>query len=388
MVAALSAEPFVAPVSVRLWSELEFAAGKSAWQGLLRRSTANPLFMSWEWQSRWWRLHGAALRGQLVLLAAYAGDGTLVGLAPLYRRDAAHRCGLRSARLELIGAAFRGSARVTFSEYLDFIVDKAWEEAVLAAFSARILEDRNWSDFVAATTRTDGMVARAVQAHGLGECYLREQDVLTAYAVPLPARFEEYLKALKPGIRRKLWNRRSRLTTPVFRFARASEIEPLLRQIAQFQAVRWGTLGDAQSRTQFHVGFATAMARQDALRMSVLLQNGEPISAMYNVELDGTEYNLQSGFSPGAAPLSPSYLHFGYCLESAARRGVRSFDFLAGSGRSRSYKEDFGAGEVRIATLQVIRDPVLQRLYRLYDGAPAWLRTLGRSLGRGSSQHA
>lgn len=388
MSVALSAQAFVSPVSVRVWSELEFAAGKSAWQGLLRRSSANPLFMSWEWQSRWWRLHGAALSGELALLAAYAGDGSLVGLAPLYRRDASHRWGLRAARLELIGSAYRGPARITFSEYLDFIVDEAWEEAVLAAFSAHILEDRNWSDLVAANTRTDGMAARAVQAHMLAGCHLREQDALSAHTVQLPARFEEYLESLKPGIRRKVWNRRSRLTTPVFRFARESEIEPLLRQIARFQTARWGTLGDAQSRLGFHAGFASAMARQDALRMSVLLQNGEPISAMYNVELDGTEYNLQSGFSPAAAALSPSYLHFGYCLESAARRGVRSFDFLAGSGRSRDYKQDFGTHAVRIATLQVIRDPMLQRLYRLYDGAPAWVRRLGKPMGRRSARHA
>jgi CelD/BcsL family acetyltransferase involved in cellulose biosynthesis len=385
---ALSAQAFVSPVSVRTWSELEFAAGKSAWQGLLRRASANPLFMSWEWQSRWWRLHGAALHGELALLAAYAGDGSLVGLAPLYRRDAAHRWGVRAARLELIGSAFRGPAGITFSEYLDFIVDHAWEEAVLAAFSAHLLGDGTWSDFVAVHTREDGMAARAVEAHLLSDCQLRAQDGMTAYAVELPARFEEYLAALKPGIRRKVWNRRRRLTTPILRFAREREIEPLLRQIARFQTARWGTLDDAEGRLGFHAGFASAMARQDALRLSVLLQNGEPISAMYNVELDGTEYNLQSGFSPAAAPLSPSYLHFGYCLESAARRGVRAFDFLAGSGRSRDYKQDFGTRTVRMATLQVIRDPVLQRLYRLYDGAPVWVRKLSLCMGRGSVRHA
>ena len=116
--------------------------------------------------------------------------------------------------------------------------------------------------------------------------------------------------------------------------------------------------------------------------MSLLCEEGEPISAMYNIELGGTEYNLQSGFSPRVASLSPSYLHFGYCLEHAARRGVRVFDFLAGAGRSREYKQDFATGDVDLVTLQAIREPRLQRIYRLYDGAPRWVRRLA-----GAAQH-
>lgn len=378
MLAVLSPRPCAAPVSVRLWSELEFAAGKSAWQGLLRRSAANPLFMSWEWQSRWWRLHGAGLRAQLQLLAAYAGDGTLIGLAPLYRHDATHRFGWRAGRLELIGSAFRESRPVTFSEYLDFIVDAAWSQEVLQAFAAHLQADEHWSDLVIANTRTDGMALRALRSHLANVGYVREQDGLAAHVLGLPARFEDYLQGLKPGIRRKVWNRRNRLNGAMFRYAREGEIEPLLRQLEHYQAARWGTLGAARDRLQFHLGFARAMGQQDALRLSVLLQAGEPISVLYNVEIDGTEYNLQTGFRPEAASLSPSYLHFGYCLESASRRGVRAFDFLAGSGRRRDYKQDFGTREVGLVTLQAIREPVLQRVYRLYDGAPQWMRRLGR----------
>lgn len=368
-------------VTVRLWSELEFAAGRSEWQALLRRSAANPLFMSWEWQSRWWRLHGPALGGQLCLLAAYGEDGRLIGLAPLYRQQASHRWGLRARRLQIIGSAFRAPAPVTFSEYLDFIVDRCCEAPVLRALSARILADRDWSDFVVANTPETGLAAGAVRMHFASEGYLRWQDPLCAHVVGIPSRFGAYLQTLKPGIRRKVWNRRGRLTAGTFRFVSEGEIEAVLRQIGQFQADRWGGPRVPQSQLQFHTGFAEAMARQHALRMSVLAEDGVPISAMYNIELDGTEYNLQSGFSTRAASLSPSYLHFGYCLERAAQRGVRTFDFLAGSGRSRAYKQDFGTHEVSLTTVQAIREPRLQRLYRLYDVAPAWARRLAGVTG-------
>lgn len=378
MVIALTSQPYCPRIAVRRWSELEFAAGRSAWQSLLRRSAANPLFMSWEWQSRWWRTHHAVLSGELCLLAAYTDDGRLVGLAPLYRHEAAHRWGPRALRLQLLGSTFRGSAPLTFSEYLDFIVDTACEATVMQAFIAHLRADSEWSDLVVAQTPVQGLIARAACTELAPAAYLRWQDGLTAHVLRLPEQFEDYLHALKPGIRRKVWNRRGRLSAPALVFAHDGEFEGTLQQIQRFQAARWGGQAQCEGGLGFHAGFAAAMARQGALRMSVLVHGGEPISALYNVELDGTQYNLKSGFSPAAAALSPSYLHFGYCLEEASRRGVRGFDFLAGDGRSRDYKQDFGAAEVPLVTLQVIRNPRLQRLYRLYDGAPGWVRRLGR----------
>jgi CelD/BcsL family acetyltransferase involved in cellulose biosynthesis len=367
-------------LSVRAWSELEFTAGRVEWQALLARSAANPLFMSWAWQWRWWQLHRAALDAELNLLAAYAPDGRLVGLAPLFRHRARHRLGLRAERLEFLGSTFRGAGHTTFSEYLDFIVERGCETAVLAAFAARLREDRLWSDLVFANTPAAGLAARLAQSEFGAECYLRRQDALTAYVLPLPERFETYLAALKPGIRRKVWNRRARPNAPTFRWAEPAEIGGLLERIERFQAARWGARAAANLRP-FHLGFAAAMAEEQALRLSVLCEDGEPISILYNIELDGTEYNLQSGFDPRVAALSPSYLHFGYCIEHAVGRGVRALDFLAGSGRSRAYKQDFGTEAVGLLTVQVIRAPGLARLYRLYDGVPQSVRACCRALG-------
>ena len=374
MVAAPAQQPHNPRVSVRPWNELEFAASRNEWQALLRRSSANPLFMSWEWQSRWWRAHHLALGAELCVLAAYGEDNRLVGLAPLYRREATHRWGLRAPRLELLGSAFRGPPDITFSEYLDFIVDTSYADAVIQVFAEWLLGDAAWADFVVANTRADGSIVRAVAGRLAEECMLRWQDPLTAHVLTLPESFDDYLHDLKPGIRRKVWNRRGRLNGPVLRFACEGEVEGILRQLRRFQALRWGSQPSLERSPGFHDGFAAAMARQGTLRMSVLEHGGEPISVLYNVELSGVQYNLQSGFSPAAAALSPSYLHFGYCLEEALIRGVRVLDFLGGNGRNRDYKQDFGARDVPLGTLQAIRAPALQRLYRLYDGAPQWMR--------------
>jgi CelD/BcsL family acetyltransferase involved in cellulose biosynthesis len=89
---------------------------------------------------------------------------------------------------------------------------------------------------------------------------------------------------------------------------------------------------------------------------------------MYNVRIGGSEYNIQSGFDPAAVSgVSPGYLHFGFCLEAACGAGVRAFDFLAGDGRARNYKQDFNTRETTISTFQCVRAAALAWLYRRYD---------------------
>jgi CelD/BcsL family acetyltransferase involved in cellulose biosynthesis len=361
-----SPRPRTDPLSVRVWSQQEFAAGEGAWSSLLARSAATPLFMSWQWHWRWWQQHSPALRGELLLLAAYQEDGRLVGIAPLYRHGVHHRYGMRGERIELIGTTFRNDSTI-FTEYLDFIVDSAQVEAVSGAFARFIREDPSWSDFVIGNTPTQSIAARCASNLLGDDCYVRTVDPLTAHAVRLPGVFADYLAALSPGVRRKVWNKRSRLKAPRLTWVGESEVADCLRLIQQFQSARWARPLDARTPRTFHTDFAVEMARRGALRMSILSEGSEPISAMYNIELNGTEYNLQSGFSPAAAALSPSYLHFGYCLEEACARGIRNFDMLGGSGRTRQYKRDFMTRESTLITVQVVRKPLLRGLYLFHD---------------------
>ena len=60
-----------------------FWALKPEWNDLLQRSCCNTLFLTWEWQSTWWKHLG---EGSLLLLGFRSeDDGRLVGIAPLFR---------------------------------------------------------------------------------------------------------------------------------------------------------------------------------------------------------------------------------------------------------------------------------------------------------------
>jgi CelD/BcsL family acetyltransferase involved in cellulose biosynthesis len=58
---------------------------KDEWNSLLARSRFNTIFLTWEWQTTWWR-HLGRNRGELYLLEG-RDEGGLVAIAPLYLQE-------------------------------------------------------------------------------------------------------------------------------------------------------------------------------------------------------------------------------------------------------------------------------------------------------------
>ncbi len=318
--------------SVRTWSEEEFAAAAGAWEELVARSDADPLFMSWDWQWLWWHHHRELLGGTLAIVACYSGS-RLVGLAPFYLRSVPHRAGLRANRMEIIGSTFR-DGRGVFSEYLDLIADRAYVDEVASAVGQHLREDGRWSDLVVGNSPAEGTSPqRWCGTSWRPCCMVRETDQMESHRAELPADFPTYLGSLSGGIRRKVWNHRSKLVNPQLVVAGPDEVFQVFDQIDAFHLERWKAPQYVGVARDFHFALARALIAKGALRMSTLVSAGAPLAVMYNVRLGATEYNIQSGFDPAqAVGLSPGYLHFGYSLEEACRDGIRRFDFLAGEG--------------------------------------------------------
>jgi CelD/BcsL family acetyltransferase involved in cellulose biosynthesis len=358
---------------VRPWAEKEFESASHLWADLLARSTADPLFMSWEWQWLWWKHHRNLRDAELLLLAGYDVDGALVGLAPFYLHRADHK-GIGALRLESIGSNFRDVSPI-FSEYLDLIIDKRYETSFLQAVGDIISCDSRWNDLVVANTPVGGHAEKLIQQH-LKEQYVRTADPLVAYATEIPADFQSYLQSLDGETRRRAWNQRKKLDAPRLATVPHDRIDDALNLIDEFHQSRWGQHHFVGLRRLFAREFAQLMAARGALRMTELRSANMPLSLMYNVRLQGVEYNIQSGFDSSLGKgISPGYLHFGYALESACADGVRKFDFLAGKGLNRDYKKDFCTQPKALATLQSIRTKPLAWLYREYD------RRFVRSIG-------
>jgi len=357
-------------LTLRPWSEAEFAAGREVWGRLLASSRADPLFMSWDWQWRWWRHHSTMIGGQLAFIAAYRGE-ELVGLAPFYSHRVVVMGPVRCVRLEVNGLAWR-DPRVVFSEYLDLLVLTECEDAFVDELSRHCADMVEWDEIVFPYTREDSLLDRlAAQLSRTG--WHRRTDPLLAHRVPLPDDWSSYLAGLPSSTRRRAFNQRRKLSEPVVRTASSREVPAYFAGLWHHRGTRWGGVESPHAQ-RFHLDFAEAMASQGQLHLSKLESGSAPLSYLYTVRIGPTEYYLQSGYAEEASEgLSPGYLHLGYAIEACHREHGRTFDFLAGPGRHRDYKADFNTETIALACHQIVRTPWLRFLHRLWTRASLWL---------------
>lgn len=353
-------------IQILAWTEEDFLSREAEWQSLLQRSSGDSLFGSWYWLTHWWRCHRKVFSLELKIYAAYQNE-RLVGIAPFSMRRYSHKGLLTKSRLELLGQLWREPESV-MSEYLDVLIDDNYVEVVEAAFIDHLIQDADWDELVAANTRDDSVVKRVLKMISPRlDCHLRETDALVGYAADLSMGSENYIRELKSGVRRKVIGHRKRLTEPQFQTRTEHQLPEAFDIMDEFHTARWGSIHMSGIRRDFHREFARHAAERNCLELSFLISDGEPLSVLYNLKADSCEYNIQSAFSPRhASGISPNYLHLGFSIESAANSGTRLYHLLAGTGRKRDFKPDLCDQAYAISTMQLIRDRLLKRLYRVH----------------------
>jgi CelD/BcsL family acetyltransferase involved in cellulose biosynthesis len=351
---------------LQLWTEAQFEASRDAWTSLLARSGADPLFMGWDWQWRWWTHHHKTLSAQLVLIAAYAPDGALVGLVPFYVQRLRLRGLIPVRRLQLIGGAWRDSGPA-FSEYLDFICAPSDSDALLDGLARWLLASRTWDELVLPNVLPDSLAARFARDTLSHHALVRRIDPMVARRLRLPRDFASYVSGLSSGTRRRLLHQRRKAGGPPLSAGSEGEAITHLKTLRALKTARWAGRRHSEPFLRFHDDFARAMARLGQLRLTQLQADGATASVLYDVRVGSTEYYLESAFDADRARgVTPGYLHLGYAIEQACADGLERFDFLGGEGRHRDYKRDLCPEETTLFCYQVIRNPLLRALYGVH----------------------
>jgi CelD/BcsL family acetyltransferase involved in cellulose biosynthesis len=324
-------------VELKLYTdESGFGALHDDWNTLLARSRSNSLFLTWEWQTTWWRCLG---EGDLWLLAWYDEDRP-VGIAPLYlHRDAA---GLR--RFDLVGC-------VEVSDYLDLIVEPGREQAIYDTLL-------NWLDGdacpawdvtglcnLAEASLTHRLLPELAAGRGL-EAVTTLEDVCPL--ILLPDSFETYLqenlsKKQRHEVRRKL--RRIEEEAAVRWYAVDGSAD-LVRETDAFLHLHRLSKDEKESfmTPEMEAFFREAIqATHQAgwLYLAFIEVNGAKAAAMLGFVYDGRLLVYNSGYDPASySELSPGIVLTARIIEDAIQRGLRVFDFLQGN---EVYKYRFGA---------------------------------------------
>lgn len=356
-----------------------FVSMEEDWQNLLNHSDANPLFMSWSWQTTWWKIWGNEFGGELRLYTARSADGELLGLAPLY----ASRMKAGKTRVQFIGQHW-GSKNNIRSEYLEFIVSSRRAKAINHALIKHVLKDIQWHQLLLCDTPTNSVMQDYLTRKYFYNCYIRSLSEDIGIVLNCNGVFTDYLATLGRNTRHKIRNRRNYIEKNYsvdFCLAEKDEINEYFDELNELHHIRWSCPCFENKSLSFHKSIAKDMSEHGLVKFSRLIVDGKTVSINYDLCAGSTEYNIQSSFNQEfCKSVSLGTLHFGYSLEKAfLNHTTTRYDFLAGNGKEQFYKDRFGGEAVRFSTIQIIRDPPMILLYWFYDKLPLVLRNILRS---------
>jgi CelD/BcsL family acetyltransferase involved in cellulose biosynthesis len=316
--------------------ESGFDALRDQWNDLLAHSHSNTLFLTWQWQTTWWRCLG---QGDLYLLTWFEA-GRLVGIAPLYLHD--DDAGRR--RFDLVGC-------VEVSDYLDLIVEAGREEVVFGALLDWLASDAcpPWDVCGLCNLPETSLTHRRLPELAAGRGWAAVttlEDVCPL--ILLPSSFEEYLqnnlsKKQRHEVRRKLRRIEEEAAVRCLVVDGASdlsqEIDAFVRLHRLSKQEKLGFMTE-EMEAFFRAAIQTL---HDAgwLYLAFIEVNGARAAAMLSFVYDGRLLVYNSGYDPESyAELSPGIVLTTRIIEDAIGRGLRVFDFLQGN---EVYKYRFGA---------------------------------------------
>ena len=313
---------------------------EASWNGLLDRSVAPSVFLSWTWQTEWARAFTPD--HSLQILAVTGDDGGLAGLLPLYEAG--------PERLRVLGG-------VDVSDYLDLIAPAGSEEDVWhALLQHRAAQHVEWDlHAVRAASPTAEILPRIAPSWGLRVVAEVEER---CPVLALPATWDEYLARLSGKDRHELKRKMRKLerelpavTVSVHAGAEGWD-EALGRFLTLHRLSKAGKARFMDARMErFFRDVTLSLARKGWGRLWFLESEGVPVASFLCAEHGGSVGLYNSGFDPAHARLAPGIVLLAHMIRDAIERGVPVFDFLRGE---ESYKRDFGPTPEPLLNIRIL----------------------------------
>jgi CelD/BcsL family acetyltransferase involved in cellulose biosynthesis len=322
--------PALAVDVLRDWAAVD--ALEPEWNGLLRRSAADSIFLTWEWIAAWREVMDGAVRP--VVIAVRDHTRALVGLGPFYR-----------SRLRLMRVVPYRALRVladqpTGSEYPDWIVrpDREWDVARTIAATLTAIGDEwdcLWMPRVAGWTGARERILDAAAAQG----FHRRQRTKPFSAVTLPSTMDEYVARLSAKTRKNVRRDADKiLGRQGARFVSCQgpdHIPRFLEALFRLHHERWmrkgdlGTFRRKPAGARFYERFAPRALARGWLRIYAIEDGDELKAVQIGYAYDGVFHAMQEGFDPAYVAGVGNVLRL-KALEACIADGLRAYDFLGG----------------------------------------------------------
>ena len=348
-----------------LQSDAEFQALRSDWDRLLDSAIDANTFMSHAWLEAWWSAYRP--RASLRILLAER-EGLLCGIAPMMlSRDAG--IGRIFRRLRFIGDG------TSETDHMNFLVGADDRSRVLAVLLEAI-ESLPWD--IAHFSQIPKKSEHTEQLLGFARS---RRWFLSSSEVPCPRRalptsHDELMRSLPGRLRTAIRSaRRSLEERHAFEFGMCTDrddLPVLLQALYRNHASRWRGKGKegvfvGERKRMFYSHLSSRLLAAGLLRFYYLKVDGAVIAQQYCFQHDDTVYLLQEGFDYDYADLNVGNVLRAMVFEDLISRGVRHYDFLAGTSR---HKRSWSDSEPVDLNVQVCRPSVLGRAAHYL---PRWL---------------
>lgn len=335
---------------------------REEWSELLAASASDVVFMTWQWQSLWWKHFGEGESCRLHLLAVRREGGALVGVAPLFVTSEPlpplkeyHR---RELRPEGEGAPLRTVRLVggiDIADYLDVIAAPEALSDVWSAVLDYLVSKRDEWDVIdlhslPVDSPSKDIVAELSRQRGM-ECELLREDVCPV--LKLPADWDTYLMSLRKKNRHELRRKVRKLEgRDDSRWYLVNPVDTVGLERAMHIFIdlhRKSGEDKARFMDEHMAGFFTALVHELAstgwLDLAILDMDGHPAAAYFSFNYKKRIYLYNSGYEPKWASYSAGIALLAYRIHKAILQGIEVFDFLRGV---EPYKYNFGAKDTYI----------------------------------------
>ena len=353
----------------------EFSALRAEWNDLLSRSSADTIFLTWEWLSSWWESYAQADDVLRIIVVREGTGGELIGIVPLYQRAQPWLPFRPIKTLRFIGD---GSAD---SDYLDAIVIRGREEEILTYVWKWLCSELSSWDILQLTTipETSATCHWLKGTAGNAEVVSRSERIPCLVA-DLPPSWEDYLPSLQPRFRTKIRSTLGNILSRhkvCFRSVESErDLKAGLQTLYDLHGKRWAVKqADGvflnPAKRQFYERFSSRFLAAGWLVFDFLELDGIAVACQLCFKYRGTQFLLQEGFDPEFASESVGVALRAMVFKKAIEDGIRHYDFLAGVGRHKTqwqtrmkYCQTVSLGRRTIPNRMYLELPIAARAVR------------------------
>lgn len=336
---------------------------RDEWNDVLERSRDKHIFLTWEWQSTYWKYFGKERKLRVLCIT---DKNKIIAIAPLRESRYSFANSFGYTVIEPLG--YRGGA-AHGADYTGLILPER-EAKCLKLFLSYLIEHDDW-DFIylydipgtSIIPELLPKVSEDIPAFELTE------GVICPY-ISIPDSMDTFMKGLSKKFRSNLRRRMRNLEkdyqkVELKRYDEFGSVEEAVKIFIELHQKRLKSMGmpgefATQKLRDFYLEVAERFASNGWLALHFLTANDEPIAADYSYQYKQKMYTALDGLDPDYSRYSPMHLLTFRLIEKCIEKGIKEYDLLKGD---EPYKFDYTSKYRRTSSIRLVNNSFISCLY-------------------------